>query len=187
MRDDWVSTWWQAACLPEHWDICGVAVPALSVWHTFALENIDNRFLVGGVPDQDDAASLLLFATHNMRGGKRLMLHGNFRARAMRRVARAVGRISWVELNCACVDYVATCMRTVDRTEKQGAKGAACPSQWHIVHRLCRDYHMSLNEAWNTPYAFAHCLYDVTAENAGDDSLLSYNGQAHIDQMEGPS
>ena len=72
---DWISPWWQAACLPERWRVCGVDVPSLTVWHGYALENIGNRFVLAGdvPPDKDDCASLLMFAMGDMDHGRRLM------------------------------------------------------------------------------------------------------------------
>ena len=91
MLPDWISTWWQAACLPELWDVCGVSVPSLSLWHTFALENIGNRYLCPGKPPtKDDATSLLIFAKQDRAGGLRLLHSADYRALWTRRIVWAI-------------------------------------------------------------------------------------------------
>ena len=174
---DWVSPWWQAAVLPERWSICGVSVRALSVWHTFALEQIGNRFLFSLPADRDDAASLLLFARTDYRGGRRLILAPHYRARAMARMGRKVARLAWPDMLAACLDYVDTCTRAPSRWRRGDSKACAVPYQWHIVHRLCADYGYTLERAWNAPYALAQCLYDAGAEAEGDDTIMSQRAQ----------
>ena len=174
---DWVSPWWQAAVLPDRWQVGGVSVPALSVWHTFALEQVGNRFLLSLPADRDDAASLLMFARCDYRGGRRLILRPHHRARAMARIGRKVLRVPWPDMLAACRDYVDTCTRATSRWQRGDSKPCAVPYQWHIVHRLCADYGYTLDAAWNAPYALARALYDAGAEAAGDDSLLSVGAQ----------
>lgn len=179
---DWVSPWWQAAVLPDRWSICGVSVPALSVWHTFALEQVGNRFLLSLPADRDDAASLLMFARCDYRGGRHLILRPHHRARAMARIGRKVLRVPWPEMLAACTDYVESCTRATSRWQRGDTKPCAVPYQWHIVHRLCADYGYTLDAAWNAPYALARCLYDAGAEAAGDDSILSVRAQEMEDK-----
>ena len=94
MQEDWVSPWWQALTVPPAWDVCGVFVPRLSVWHVFALENIGNAYLYpDSAPDMDDAASLLLFASRDMAGGLRLLHGSRRRERAMVRLAKRLSRL----------------------------------------------------------------------------------------------
>lgn len=174
---DWVSPWWQAAVLPDRWSICGVSVPALSVWHTFALEQVGNRFLLSLPADRDDAASLLMFARCDYRGGRRIILRQHHRMRLMARIGRKVQRVPWPEMHAACTDYVESCTRATSRWQRGDTKPCAVPYQWHIVHRLCADYGYTLDAAWNAPYALARCLYDAGAEAAGDDSILSVRAQ----------
>lgn len=182
MRADWVSPWWQAACLPEQWDVCGISVPSLSVWHTFALENIGNRYLCGGDADRDDAAGLFLFASHDMRGGRRLMLQARFRLRQMRRMYRRLRNLNWKELDCACSEYVETCTRGVSHWQKGGGKPCAAPYQWHIVYRLSGGDPTKTAAAWDMPYVVARCLNDVAIEQGGDDSLMAERAQEMEDE-----
>jgi len=179
MREDWISPWWQAALLPYKWDVCGVAVPSLSVWHTFALENIGNRYLCGGPCDRDDAAGLLMFAQHDMAGGRRLMQPNaiNYRKRQASRIYKRLKKAEWSEVHAACLEYVETCTRAVSRWNKQDqtSKPAGVPYQWHLVKCMCfgNVNEKSLADAWNMPYPVARCIYDAYAESKGDDSLMA--------------
>ena len=184
MRDDWVSPWWQAVLLPERWDVCGVSVPPLSVWHTFALEQVGNRYLCGGEADKDDASSLLLFASRDMAGGRALIWRDHARARAMRRMWKRLRRVEWSEVDDACSEYVDACLRAVSRWQKGGGKPMAVPYQWHIVCRLSGGDPAKWDAAWNAPYAQARCVFDAAAEAAGDDSLMSPAAQEMEDNWD---
>jgi len=170
MRDDWISPWWQAACLPASWDVCGVKCPPLTVWHTFALENIGNSYLVGGPVGKDAASSLLLFAKHDRAGGRKLILMPRFREREMQRMYRRLKDQDADMVHAACTEYVASCMRGASRWQKCGWKPYAVPYQWHIVARLG-------DAAWDMPYAEARCRCDALAEASGDDSIMSVRAQ----------
>ena len=184
MRDDWVSPWWQAVNLPALWDVCGVSAPSLSVWHTFALENIGNPYLCGGRPDQDSAASLLLFARLDMAGGQRLIAGPCYRARQMHRMYRRLRKVDPADLDAACREYVETCTRAASRfNAKSGGKPCAVPYQFHIVRRLALSG-MTFEQAWNTPYALARCYYDAAAEADGDDSIMTAAAQEMEDNWE---
>ena len=181
---EWCSPWWQAACLPERWDVAGVACRSLTVWHVFTLESLGNAFITGGRCDRDAAASLLIVAQTDRAGGRLLMLDERAKAKAIRRILRTIWRIDDVTLYRACADYVLSCTHTARRwqSNKEGG-GLAAPYQWHLVRTLCRDYRMTVDEAWSTPYAYARCLYDAAAEAGGDESLMKPNHQQLDEEM----
>ena len=180
MLTDWVSPWWQAACLPKLWDVCGIAVPSLSLWHMFALENIGNRFLVDGIPTMDDATSLLLFAQHNRQGGLHLLHSVGFKEWKERKTIRAIMKQDMADVFTSCASYVDTCIRSAQRWESSGgtSSSASVPYQFHIVHTLCADYGMTVEEAWDTPYAYGRALFDAKAEANGDSSIASPSAEA---------
>ena len=184
MRQDWVTPWWQAALLPDMWDVCGVTVPSLSVWHTFALENIGNHYLCGGSLDKDDAASLLLIASKDHRAGRRLFHADNYRARAMRRIHRVLKRMEWERVDAACREYVDSCMRISSRWRSGDGKASGVPYQWHLVRLLSAGDPAKLDAAWNTSYAVARCVYDAHAESKGDTSIMSPAAQEMEDNWE---
>lgn len=187
MREDWISPWWQAMLLPERWDVCGVSVPSLSVWHTFALENVGNLYILGDpaqLPTRDDAYSLLLLARLDMASGRRLMTMPHYRGRQLRRLARKLKRVPWEELDDACRDYVETCTRSAERWNKGGGRPAAVPYQFSLVRCLCADWGMDKEGAWNTPYAVARSQSNATAEFNGDDSIMGIAAQEMSDNWE---
>lgn len=181
MGDRWVSLWWQAMCLPDRWDICGIKVLSASVWHTLALENIDNAYLCGGVPTRDDAFSLLMVTSLPYPKGRDLLLRDGFRRERSRRAFKRVAIADFDELDARCRDYAASCLRIADRVERDG-RPTACPYQFHIVRRLCAEFGYSVIEAWNEKFALARCYFDAGAESSGDDSLISQRAQEALDQ-----
>jgi hypothetical protein len=112
------------------------------------------------------------------------MLDERAKAKAIRRILRTIWRIDDVTLYRACADYVLSCTHTARRwqSNKEGG-GLAAPYQWHLVRTLCRDYRMTVDEAWSTPYAYARCLYDAAAEAGGDESLMKPNHQQLDEEM----
>jgi len=182
MSDDWVSPWWQGSCLPDRWSVCGISVPSLSVWHTFALEQLENRYIFGLDADRDDAASLLLVASRDRAGGRRLMLAPNHRARQLRKMYRRIKKIPWDDLHDACTEYVETCIRQADSWTPGETPGTAprpygSPLPFRIVSTLCQVYGYSREDAWNEQFALASLYHDAHSENAGRISLLTPQAQ----------
>lgn len=182
---DFISPWWQSLLLPKRWDVCGVSVPSLSVWHTFALEQLGNHYMIGGICTREDVAGLLLFARTDYRGGRKLILGKFHRGRQIRKIYRKIKDVEWSELHAACLDYLESCMHTARRWQKKdgGGKTCAVPYQWHIVNRICGGDITKMDAAWNTPYALGRCLYDVQAEASGDDTLMKPEYQKMDDEL----
>ena len=183
MSDDWISPWWQAVLLPDRWDVCGVTAPSLSVWHTYALENIGNRFVCGGDPEKDDCASMLLFASHDFAGGRRLMLGENYRAKQTRRIYKRLRDIPDAECIAECLEYAETCMRHGTRRPPQSGAGtpAGTPEAWAIVAGLC-GVGWSRDDAWNEPYATARAFLDAQDERSGNAVMTpSGYGEWYVD------
>jgi len=173
--------------LPERWDVCGIAVPSLSVWHVFALENVGNRYICGGstAPDKDDAASLLLFARHDMAGGRRLFDLPNHRKRQTLSIYRKLKRCDDQYITDACLEYVTVSMRHGTRISQPGASGTPCgtPEPWAIVAML-RAMGDTFSAAWNTPYATARALLDAHAEGTGNAVMTPVYGEEMIDHWD---
>lgn len=179
MLDGWVNSWWQATCLPRAWDVAGVPVNALSVWHLWALENMGNHYITGGAATQDDAVALLMICETDVEGGRRLLIDKRKRHNATNRLCRHVKKQGWAALNAACRDYVETCTRVPDRwSSGEGGNSLRAPYQLHLIRVLCSDFGTSAEEAWNTPYAFARICYDCKAEADGDTSIVSIEQEA---------
>ena len=183
-----VSSWWQAALLPDRWDVCGVPCGPLSVWHVYALTELGNPYLVGGQRDKDAAAGLLMMATGDHAHGKRLHVDPWYRARVRRRIARALRRLPWADVDAAVLDYVSACRRVPAHKEPvaQGGKGSAgrrvcAPMGWILVSWLNAG---DMETAWNTPYAVARCLFDARRDVSGeDDTLESLEEEARFDAI----
>lgn len=184
MSDGYITPWWQAALLPDRWDICGVEVRAMSVWHLYALENLNNVYVCGGIHDRDAAASLLLICGRDMGQTRSLYLRPHARAKTLAAIHKTVKPIPWDELDAACTDYCLTCMRVPEHLRPVDCSGKPlkAPYQWHIVLCLCDQYNMTIDQAWNLPYAKARCTFDVYQESRGDESLASETIQRHTDE-----
>jgi hypothetical protein len=129
--------------------------------------------------------TLIAFAQTDYAGGRRLILDAATMRRAVRRVARAVRKTDDITLANACTDYVVSCSHTVRRwaAKKQTISESNTGYQWTILAVLCRDYHMTVDQAWNTPYALARCLYDGASRAQGDDTLMTPRQQAMDEEI----
>jgi len=184
MFANWVSPWWQAACLPAKWDVCGFILPPLTVWHLFALENTRNPYVCGGAIDKNAVAALILIARFDYHGGRRLMLDDSFRERQQRRMFRQLRNPTIGDLHPACREYVDTCTRGVSRFHKGNEKPCAVPFAWHMVSTLSGNDPSRLTAAWNMAYLTARCLFDAMAEINGDDSIMTPPAQEMEDHWE---
>ena len=187
MSDGYVSPWWQAMLLPDRWDLCGIELHAMSVWHTFALENLNNAYICDDIYDKDAAASLILFCQRDWNAGRDLFLRPVYRAHALRKIFKTVSRLPWKDLDVCIQEYVQACNRTPDHKHKKdgNSKTAAAPYQWHVVAILCSRYGMTVDQAWNYPNARARCMFDTYQETRGDDSLADNRLQRSIDRQAG--
>lgn len=178
-QKEWISPWWQAALLPDRWTVCGVDLFSLSLWHTFALENLGNHYLVGGPCDRDDAAALIAVCRLNHADGRTLLASPQFQKKQLATAGSTVLNMPWETVDSECVGYVAQCTRTLSRWQKKGGGGhpSAVPYQWHLLSVLSGNDPARMEAAWNTPYAVARCLYDATAEAHGDTSLMTVESQ----------
>lgn len=179
MRDDWISPWWQAVLLPEKWDVCGLIVPSLSVWHTYALEMTGNRYLCGGHPDMDDAASLLVIASRNMRQGKRLFYSDRAKDKASTRVFNRLRKMTPEIVDEHCSEYVKSCTRHGHRISEGGGTPSGSPEQWALVENLTA-HGWSINKAWDEQYGVARAMLDVRDERSGATVMTPHSYGEHM-------
>lgn len=174
MKCDWISPFWQAALIPDRWDVAGIPLGPLTVWHSFALDNTRNAFMFAAPADRDDACSLLIFCSGDYRHGKRLFFDDAFRNRQMFRMYRRLRDIPWDRLERACREYVHVCTRAASRYTPAGQnpQPERVPAQWHMVRLLSQSDPCRLEPAWNTPFAVARALFDAWAESEKDDSSI---------------
>lgn len=189
MSDGYITPWWQAALLPDRWDVCGIAVRAMSVWHYYALEQLNNAYVCGGIHDRDAAASLLLICGRDRDETRALYLRSRARAKALSRIHKAIKPIKFAELDSACTDYCLACTRVPEHVrpglpgDNTSGKLLSAPVALHIVLCLCDHYQMTEAQAWNHPYADARCKYDTWRESMGDESLASAGTQRRTDEV----
>ena len=185
-----VSSWLQAALLPERWDVCGIICPSVSVWHSFMLSQCENKYLCGGETSRDDAAELLMYCSGGHAHGRRLFLSTAHRRATMRNIARRLRRLSQADIDRAVLDYLGTCLRRPEHKRpepdpKAGVvpRAAAAPMGWVLADFLSRS--MPLNEAWDTPYAVACCLFDAHRDIKGEVTTLeSIEEEIRFDEWE---
>jgi len=189
----YVSPWWQASVLPSRWDVCGIILPSLSVWHIWALENtppgIGSPYVCGGAaPTVDDAAAVLTVAAYSRDAWLRDMQWSEKRrAKARRLVYKAIARNGAKGALAAVHEYVTCCMRTpahdyADNAKMRAARG---PWTWHIVVALSGGDPARMAAVWDMPYAMAKCTLDIMRERqpGGDDSLAGPKRQRSIDAL----
>lgn len=185
----YVSPWLQAALLPKMFDVCGLLCRPLSVWHAYILRTVGNRYVTGGAAvDSDAAAEVLMYAAQDYAGGHRLYHDARYRDRHRKRVVKAMKRHEWPRINAAILDYLGTCSRTPNHTEKLPKKGeakakpVAAPTEWVMVEYLSGGDPTRIEAAWNAPYVVARCLLDARRNVSGeDDSLISERDEERID------
>jgi len=185
MDTGWTSPFWQAFAMPESSRVCGLRVPPLSVWHVFALEQIGNSYIVGGTIDAGEALQLLTVATQTRAKFLNVFHVERRRNRVLRRVKRAMlwngfGRGSDAVL--ACREYVEQSMRVAGRWQRKEAKPCAVPHALHILQAAVR-FGVCYPDAWDMPYATARAMFDVLAEQRGDDSIQTSRQQELDERM----
>lgn len=178
MKADWITPWFQAATLPSKWDVCGIVVPSLSVWHVFVLQNIGNRYVCKqDGADRDDAASMLLLAGLDFEGGRKLWHDPDYRAREMAAIHKRLVGLDWLTLHGACEEYARVCTRCASRWQKGGSRPAGVAEAWHLVSIMSNNDPARIESAWNASYAVGCALFDSVLERAGDTSVMSARAQ----------
>jgi hypothetical protein len=186
MDADWISPFWQAFSQPSHVSVCGMSLPPLSVWHVFALENIGNTYIMGGLLDAGDAHQLLFVASRNRTGFLSVFHDSRRRKKALAIVRRRMLRYAWLNPKADCVDdcrqYVEQSLRVPGRWVKGGAKPCAVPNPLHILAGAVK-MGIAYDAAWDMSYAAARCLFDTMAEQEGDDSVQTATSQMYDEMM----
>jgi hypothetical protein len=185
MDSNWISPFWQAFSMPTHSRVCGMRVPPLSVWHVFALEQIGNTYLCGGLLEAGDAAQILLVASRNRRQFLRMFASQKRTARAVARIRRRILRTAWrrgTEAVAQCRAYAEQSMRVPGRWVKDGAKPCAVPHTLHVLSAAVQ-FGIPIDRAWDMPYAQARCLFDALAEAKGDESIQTAAAQQMDEAM----
>lgn len=184
----YISPWLQSILLPKKWDVCGINVPPLSLWHGYILRSAGNPYVCGGEGSKDAAAELLMYASLSMDGGAKLYNLKYFRARRRKKIFRSIAKLTLEQVNSACYEYASECLRqpaheykhNKDNTVKN--KPVSAPFEWCIVAYLCKGDMSQAEAIWNSPYSKAVCLFDAQRNVMGeDDTLASVATEERID------
>ena len=185
----YVSPWLQALLLPRKWDVCGVIVPPLSLWHVHILSACKNPYIVGGYPDKDSATELLIYASQDVENGRRLYLDSGYRRKVAKRIVKRLKRLSEEEVRLAVCEYVQECMRVpahkipVPKPGEVKPKGVKAPIPWILAEYVSGGNPDKVEKAFNTPYSMACCLFDAGRNVRGDDdSVIGEDDEERIDK-----
>lgn len=180
-----LTEFFQALCLPKHWDVCGLPCRALSCWHLYALEQLGNRYAFGGHgAGPDDAAGLLMICGLDYRQGRKLLTSPRRVGRLLARYHRKIKDKRWSDLHAACMDYSESCRQLPEVWTKQGGahKSLGGPHTWHVVQCLTSVMGYKVDDAWDESYTLARCWYDVWRESQGMAEIMSDRQRALIEE-----
>ncbi len=177
MNDEqqWVNPFWQAFTMAPHARVLGVRVSPLSVWHVFALEQLECAFIVGGEATLGDVVQLLFVVSQTRNEFLTCFHDAKKRDRKLTLVRRTMLRNAGKYEDSpnaleVCRVYVSESMRVPGRWIKKGAKPCAVPHALHVFAAAVRGG-VAYQSAWDMPYMTARCLFDIQAEQRGDESL----------------
>jgi hypothetical protein len=185
MSDPWISAFWQALTLPRYTSLCGVKVSPLSVWHVYALENVGCAIVCGGVVEHGDVAQLLMVASRNRQQFLQMYSVQGGIGKALAEVRKAMLRAAYRNPSNhiqEAIRYADECMRIPHRWRKGNGMPPKVPHALHVLRGAVKcgvDY----DRAWDMPYAEARVLFDVTAEAAGDTSIMDDIDQQMDEKM----
>ncbi len=185
MDEQWISPFWQAFSQPAHSRVCGLRVPPLSIWHVFALEQIGNTYMIGGELDHGDALQLLTVVTQTRAQFLRSFHKPRRQSRIVARCRRAMVWAAFRRQPFAviqCRDYVEQSMRVAGRWLKKDAKPCAVPHALHVLAAAVR-FGVPYADAWDMPYSTARAMFDVSAEQKGDESIQTAAAQQLDERM----
>ena len=184
----YASPWLQTLLLPRLWDVCGILVKPLSVWHVYVLQTSGNPYIKGGDVDLDSATEVLLYASSTLQEGRRLYWEPHYRAKRRKRIVNKIRRLEWDNIHAAISEYVAACCRTPGHKEKiatpndPAGKPMAAPPAWVYAEYFSRTDPKQIDDAFNMQFSLAACLFDAGRNVRGeDDSLISEEDEERID------
>jgi len=185
----YLSPWTQAMLLPRKWDVCGIIVPPLGLWHVHMLETARNKYLCGGDVDENAAAEVLMYATLTLAEGRKLFLDAAFRGRVRNRIVKQLEKFTWDEIHAAIGEYTTSCCRQpghkriVPKPGETKPKAVAAPTAWVYAEYLSGGDPGKLEEVFETPFSIAACMFDASrSANGEDDTLITEADEERIDR-----
>jgi hypothetical protein len=185
----YISPWMQACLLPRKWDVCGLIVKPLSVWHEYVLRAAGNPYLCGGKPTPDAASEVMMYVMGGITHGRKLFVDEKYRAHTRAIVAQAIKKHGGEKVDAALSEYVEECLRTPGHKQVQRkpndppSKPIAAPTAWVLAEYLCKGDPEKLDAAMDAPYSVACCLFDAGRNARGEDeTLISEADEKRIDE-----
>ena len=185
----YVSPWLQAVLLPRLWDVCGVTLPPLSLWHRYILRVSGNPYLGRGEASKDAAVEVLLYCSLDMAGGQRMYNGFYFRRKRTNYILRKIKKLTFEEIDAAVSEYVQACCRVPAHSYKEAkpgeAKGkpVAAPHEWVLAEYAAGGDPAKLEPAFNTPFAKVMCMFDAHRNiNGDDDNLMDVQAEERTDR-----
>ena len=162
--------------------ICGKRLHPFSLAHEYFLKHLNNPIIVGGSITDDDLLTAIFVCSLTFKE-----LREYFNQPSTFKVGLWFLRWRYRNLAIAHESFAVYLSEYYDVPDhfkpepkegeelpvKEERAGYGCPYQYHLMHILCREYSMSIDEAWNTSLTTARCYYDVWSESTGfDDSCV---------------
>jgi hypothetical protein len=127
--------------------------------------------------DKDSATEVLIYASLDIDGARRLFIDADFRDHIEKRVYKKLSKMNMADIDRALQEYVRACLRVPAheiKEKKAGdppSKGVCAPVEWAVASYLSRGG-MSLDDAFNLPYSSALCMLDAYRNIMGEDTSL---------------
>jgi hypothetical protein len=185
MDADWISPFWQAFSQPRTVKVCGLRLPAISVWHQFALDNLGNGYVCGGVIDEGDVQQLLYVVSQTRKQYLSRSNNTKKRKRYLLKIQKVMMRNAYntkSNVILECKTYAEQSLRVPGRWRKRNAKNCSVPSSLHMVAAAAK-MGIPVNVAWDMPYSEARCWFDALAEQEGDESIQNSVSQWMDEKM----
>lgn len=187
----YASTWLQSLLLPRKWDVCGIITRPLSLWHVYILQKTGNPYLCGGVTTIDAAAEVLIYASCGLKEGRDLYWKPAFRSKQRKKIHAKLKRLKQEQVNPAINEYVSACVFAPEHKEKVSdnwqkeipQKPIPVPASWIYAQHLICQCGKSLEDAFDTPFCEAACLFTAYRATIGEDvNLLSEEDCERLDR-----
>jgi hypothetical protein len=163
--------------------ICGKRLMPFSVAHDYFLSHLGNPYMVGGKVTSEHLLNAILVCSMTY---KEIKAHLNNPSR----IKAWLWFLNWRFRNLdiaheSFMVYLSEHYDVPDHFEPydvsdfddfakppEAPQKYGGPYQYHLVHIMCREYGLSLDDAWNTGLTTARCYYDIWSESTGYDNTI---------------
>ena len=185
----YISPWTQALLLPRVWDVCGVVVPPLSLWHRYILRVVGNPYIYQSTTGKDAAAEVLIYSSLDVTEGRKLYTDHCRRERLTNKIVKKLEKMSMEDVDDAINEYVKSCLRVPGHKVKDRPAGVAAvssvtaPVEFVLASWLAAGNPDKIDSAFNVSYSMAMALFDASRNAKGeDDSLIDDVSEERTDR-----